>query len=307
MLYDSLLKKFGKVTFHDGIKHNYLGMTFDYSMAGSVLISMLGFEKDLVKDWNLVFKHPGNKKASAASPAQNNIFEKGESELIDAERKAIFHSFSMRLAYLAKRVKPEISVPVSYLATQVTTPNEGDWRKLDRVIRYVENNLGSGITLHANIQDKTIKVTGYIDAAFGCHDDGKSHTGVIITIGSGPVFVRSVKQKIVTKSSTEAELVALSDEAGTLLHVKECIVEQGYTVVLVIAQDNQSTIALINEDKHGSLRTKHINVRYFWLRERIKNHELEIKYVPTGLMFADILTKALQGNLFQQFLFILYS
>ena len=48
----------------------------------------------------------------------------------------------MRLAYLAKRAKPEISVPVSYLDTQVTIPNEGDWRKLDRVIRYVENNLG---------------------------------------------------------------------------------------------------------------------------------------------------------------------
>jgi hypothetical protein len=208
----------------------------------------------------------------------------------------------MRLAYLAKRVKPEISVPVSYLATQVTMPNESDWRKLDRVIRYVENNLGSGIKLRADIKDKSIVITGYIDAAFGCHDDGKSHTGVLITIGSGPVFVRSVKQKIVTKSSTEAELVALSDEAGTLLHVKEFISEQGYSVDLVIAQDNQSTISLINENKQGSMRTKHINVRYFWLRERIRNNELKILYVPTGAMFADILTKPLQGSLFQHLL-----
>ena len=63
-------------------------------------------------------------------------------------------------------------------------------------------------------EGKHVSVTAHVDASFGCHENGKSHTGVCITLGDGPVFVRSVKQKIVTKSSTEAELVALSDEAG---------------------------------------------------------------------------------------------
>ena len=56
-----------------------------------------------------------------------------------------------------------------------------------------------------------MEVTAHIDASFGCHENGKSHTGICISLGNGPVFVRSVKQKIVTKSSTESELVALSD------------------------------------------------------------------------------------------------
>ena len=56
-----------------------------------------------------------------------------------------------------------------------------------------------------------------------------------------PVIVRSVKQRIITKSSTEAELVALSDESGTLLDIKQFLIAQGYEVSLIISQDNQST------------------------------------------------------------------
>ena len=120
-----------------------------------------------------------------------------------------------------------------------------------------------------------------------------------VTIGEGSVFVRSVKQRIVTKSSTEAELVALSDEAGILFHIEDFITAQGYVCQIVIGQDNQSTITMITERKKESMRTRHINVRYFWLRERIKEKELTIVYVPTKNMLADILTKPMQGNLFK--------
>ena len=103
-------------------------------------------------------------------------------------------------------------------------------------------------------------------------------------------------QRIVTKSSTEAELVALSDESGILLDIKSFLISQGYEVSLIIAQDNMSTISMITNAKRDSLRTKHINIRYFWLKERLDAKEFVLLYVPTGAMLADLLTKPLQGN-----------
>ena len=302
-MHAKLEAKFGKVTLHEGIKHNYLGMTFDFTVKGKVCISMLGYEQDLVRDWGDLDLDllSGGRKASAATPASNNIFDKGDSEMIDGKIAAIFHSYVMRVAYLAKRVKPQLSVSVSYLSTQVTKPNLDDLRKLDRAIRYVRDHIGEGITLTAAGTGKNVIVTGHIDASFGCHENGKSHTGVCVTLGEGPVFVRSVKQRIVTKSSTEAELVALSDEAGIMFHIEDFVVAQGYLCQIVVGQDNQSTITMMSESKKESMRTRHINVRYYWLREKIKSKELTLVYVPTGNMLADILTKPMQGNLFRSF------
>ena len=303
-LYAYLESKFGKVTLHEGVKHNYLGMTFDFSTAGRVTISMLGYENDLVRDW---FEIPFDqnvllgREKFASTPAINNIFDKGESPLLNDKNSGIFHSYVMRVAYLAKRVKPELSVAVSYMSTQVTKPNENDLRKLDRSIRYVRDHVGAGITLIAKGTGKIVEVTAHIDASFGCHENGKSHTGVCISLGDGPVFVRSVKQKIVTKSSTEAELVALSDEAGLLFHIEDFLKSQGYVSKIVIGQDNQSTIAMVSGRTKESMRTRHIKVRYYWLRERVKLGDIKVEYVPTADMLADILTKPMQGAMYKKF------
>jgi hypothetical protein len=196
---------------------------------------MIGFESDLVKEWQEAQATMSAKPRSgnSVSPATNLIFEKGDSELLDSKEKSIFHSFTMRLAYLAKRAKAELSVAISYLSTQVTKPTKYDMSTLDRFIRYVNENIGTGICLTAEGTEKSVKVRGFIDASFGCHDDGKSHTGVLVTLGSGPVYVRSVKQCIVTKSSAESELVALSDETGALMHIKDFIEGQGYNAELI--------------------------------------------------------------------------
>ena len=303
-LYSYLESKFGKVSLHEGIKHNYLGMTFDFSSIGRVTVTMLGYETDLVNDWfGLEFDSHllPDREAFASTPATNFIFDKGTGAMLSDKNSVVFHSYVMRVAYLAKRVKPEISVAVSYMSTQVTKPNEDDLRKLDRAIRYVRDHLGSGITLIAAGEGKTVVVTAHIDASFGCHENGKSHTGVCISLGEGPVFVRSVKQKIVTKSSTEAELVALSDEAGLMFHIEDFVKSQGYECEIIVGQDNQSTITMVTTVHKESMRTRHIKVRYFWLRERIKLGELSLKYVPTGAMLADILTKPMQGTMFRNF------
>ena len=118
-----------------------------------------------------------------------------------------------------------------------------------------------------------MSVRAYIDAAYGVHTaSGKSHSGCVITLGeAGPVFVKSAKQKIVTKSSTESELVCLSDNASQALHLRNFVIAQGYEVgPAILYQDNMSTMALMKRGGPGSERSRHINIRHFWLAERVE-------------------------------------
>ena len=104
-----------------------------------------------------------------------------------------------------------------------------------------------------------------------------------------------------TKSSTEAELVGCSDIIGVVDHIKSILKDIGEsfkTPCMLLHQDNQSTIRLINKGCAQSFRSKHINVRYFFLKERIDNNEVKVIYCPTDLMLADVLTKPLQGEKF---------
>jgi ABC-type nitrate/sulfonate/bicarbonate transport system substrate-binding protein len=138
-----------------------------------------------------------------------------------------------------------------------------------------------------------------VDASFGIHEDGKSHSGLSISLGSGSILSKSVKQRIVTKSSTEAELVAESDFASEAIFSRDFLQAQGIdTSSAIIYQDNQSTISMIKNGGSKSDRTRHVNIRYFWSKERVDSGDISIVYLPTDDMIADVLTKPLQGDKF---------
>jgi hypothetical protein len=126
-----------------------------------------------------------------------------------------------------------------------------------------------------------------------------SQTGHVICIGKGAILASSHKQRIVTKSSTESELVACSDIISPI-HQIRCLLEELDIPIkgVRIHQDNMSTIQLINNCKPTSQRTKHIDIRYFFLRDRI-NNGIEIVHTTTANMVADILTKPIGGHQFQ--------
>jgi hypothetical protein len=137
----------------------------------------------------------------------------------------------------------------------------------------------------------------YIDASYGVLPDGKSHTGSCIVVGEiGAIHRKSGKQQKVTKSSAEAELVALSDSASQGLHTRNFIMAQGYECGPMTAyQDNMSTMALIERGRSVAKRTRHIDIRYFWVKERVDNGEAIVRHMGTKDMYANLLTKPLQG------------
>ena len=163
-------------------------------------------------------------------------------------------------------------------------------------MKYINNKKALGIKLSVS---GVIAVTAYVDASYGVHMDGKSHTGVVLTLGRGPIYCKSSKQKIVTRSSTESELVGLSDSLSQVLWTKNFLLAQGYILgAAIINEDNTSTILLATKGKSVHNRTKHINIKYVYIKEKIDDGEIVIQHLPTTEMIADILTKPLQGNLF---------
>jgi hypothetical protein len=118
-------------------------------------------------------------------------------------------------------------------------------------------------------------------------------------LGTACVHVVSSKQKIVTRSTPEAELVAADAGAAALISINNLLKSIGFKVrTPILFQDNTSAMALIEEGGPKSFRTRHIALKYFYVSEQVHNGDLIIKYCPTESMTADILTKALQGEQF---------
>src|SRR5437870_4685783 len=97
---------------------------------------------------------------------------------------------------------------VSFLTTRVQCPTEQDREKLDRALGYLLNSRTLNLTLEPA---KELTIIASIDASHGVHEDGKGQTGGMYSLGKGAIHARSSKQKLVSKSSTESELIAVSD------------------------------------------------------------------------------------------------
>jgi hypothetical protein len=168
-------------------------------------------------------------------------------------------------------------------------------------LRYLQLTKYLPLTLEADWDLHIIK--WWVDASYGTHPDMKSHTGATMSLGKGAVYSTSTRQKLNTISSTEAELVGIADVMPMVIWTRYFLEGQGYKVTdNIVYQDNKSTMLLAKNGKASSgKRTKHINIRYFFVAARIKSNELTVEYCPTVDMTGDLFTKPLQGVQFIKF------
>ena len=105
-------------------------------------------------------------------------------------------------------------------------------------------------------------------------------TGIVLMLRDATIYVKSSKQKIVTRSSAESELVGISDALSQILWTREFLIRQGLSIgPAVVYQDNQSTIFLANKGRSTSERSRHIKIRYFFVAHYVEAKEIEIEYL----------------------------
>ena len=285
-----LREKYGDVTVHEGLVLPYLGMVFDFTRSDKVKISMDKYVEDLLRLYEV--------KGKAKTPAMPDLLKVDEtSKLLNESEREEFHSRVAKLLYLAKRVRPEILTAVIFLTGRVNCATEQDRDKLNRVLHYLNYYPKLGIGLSTT---GTNMIFSFIDVSFATEVDYKSRTGVVISLGGGPVYAESSKQKLNTTGSTESELVGCSDGSKNVIWLRNFLIEQGYKILPAkIYQDNKSTLALIKNGRSSNRSTRHINIRYFFLKDRVESGEIELQYLPTNEMIADLLTKPLQGVQFR--------
>ena len=294
---DSIIKKieskFGKMSQTRGNKHEFLGMDIDYH-DGKVSISM---KKHIEK---AISTFEDEITREAATPAMNHLFKVRDVEKLDEKRAENFHSVTAQLLFIGNRCRLDIKTAVAFLCTRVSEPNEDDWKKLKRVLQYLKGTMDLKLTLGA---DDIRKMKSWVDVSYGVHNDCRSHTGGLMSWGWGVLLSKSQKQKLNTKSSTEGEIVGVSDYLPNIIWARMFLGEQGFEITEnILYQDNQSAIKIEENGKRSSgQKTKHMDNRYFWIKDRLNSERIKVRYCPTEKMIADFFTKPLQGNLFRLF------
>jgi hypothetical protein len=291
-LHKHLETRFTEVSFHTGTKIDYVGMTLDFaSRPGAMVVTMKHTTQDILTTCNVTKLY--------SSPAAADLFDVVEdSPKLDKTMEAYFRTFVAKCLYIAKRGRPDILLAIGFLTTRCIFCTAQDLDKLHRVLGYLRATPDRAIAIEFGDDPQ---VRSYIDASYAIHQrDGKSHTGGALMFGTGgPLHVTSVKQAIVAKSSTEAELIAVSDVASEVICLRNFSIDQGYSPApAIIYQDNNSTMAQIDHGGPCSKRSRHIDIRHFWMSEKVADNSITVVRCPTATMWANVLTKPTQGTQF---------
>jgi hypothetical protein len=288
----------GKMTVSRGKVHEYLGMTLDYTVRGRVMISMFGYIDEIIASWEKVEPKCTGTKTSAAP---ENLFTVDEDcEKLPADKVVAFHNIVAKTLYATKRARPDTCTAIAFLTTRVREPDTQDWAKLAHLMKYLRGTRKLPLILSA---DGSGIFKWWIDSSFAVHPNMRGQSGGGLSLGRGFPNMGSTKQKLNTRSSTEAEVVGADDFMPAICWTRYFMQAQGYEIKdNILYQDNKSAILLQKNGKASSgKRTKHINIRYFFITDRVSQGELSVVWCPTGEMVGDFATKPLQGALFKKF------
>mmetsp|Transcript_16608 Transcript_16608/g.23570 ORF Transcript_16608/g.23570 Transcript_16608/m.23570 type:complete len:462 (-) Transcript_16608:60-1445(-) len=274
-----------------GKSHTLLGINFTINDNGTIELDTIQYLRDILSNF------PDKISESATSPATKDIFEvKEEDETLDKGRGEIFHMTCAKLLWVMKRSRPDIEVPISFLCTRVVEPTIKDWEKLLRVMSFINGTIKDKRIV--GINDMTTLIT-MIDTSHAIHLNMRSHTGGLISMGTGILHGKSTKQRLNSKSSTESEIIGVSDYIPYSIWFKNFLEHQGYPMNKnIIYQDNMSAMKMEQNGRNSCTgNSRHIDIRYFFIKDRVDKQELEIVYCLTENMIAGYYTKTTQGTL----------
>ena len=208
------------------------------------------------------------------------------SSLIDATR---YRSLVMSMLFIARFTRFEILFLVSVLATRQKAPRQVDMLSATRVLNYLVETMDRGTRYTA----PSMILRAHADASYNIHPDGKGHSGVILGLGSAPIFARSIKIKCVARSAAETETYAAEEASAVIFWMREFLLELGFSQEespTVLFQDNTSTMRTL--EKGPTFRKQgHMMRKYLYIQELIKQSKVHLEYIPSEFMMADMLTK----------------
>ena len=223
-----------------------------------------------------------------------------------------------KLLYPATQLWVDISFHIGFLARSMSNPTLRhydyalqviDYLKTykDLVMTYQAPSGAASLTIDMFVQSASTNLSlhGYSDASFADGEDCKSTSGYLFKLAGGTICHKSVKQKLVTTSTTEAEYVAMTFAAKEATWLHRLLHQLGYKsddiYPIKLYGDNEPSIKLLHSDGHHE-RTKHVDIYYHYVKERVRDGNLKVEHVRTTAMAADGLTKPLDRVAHERFL-----
>ena len=200
--------------------------------------------------------------------------------------------------YLAQCTRPDIALAVSILSRHLASPTKAALKAARNTASYAAATADYGL-LYTRADKLSLSV--YCDASFAPDENNrKSRTGYIIFINNTPVAWKSQQQPIIAHSTAEAEYIAMSEAVREATAIKRLLTELGHHITDPIKTLEDNQVAQRMADEITTKRSKHIDIRYHYVRDAAARNIIEIEYCPTADQLADILTKALPRDAFQR-------
>jgi hypothetical protein len=277
------------ITKQMGEKLSYIGLDIIRLSDLSYIVSQFGYRKEILSKFAA---DVAKIRCKITTPGTENAIqrEEGNYDLVDVNH---YLSLVMSLMYLARYTRPDILFMTTYLCSKSNEPNELHYKMACRVLKYIKDTPNYGIRFR-NETKYGFELKVYADAGHATYIDGKGQAGIFITLGSGFIFARSTKIKMVTLSSTESEQYALSDATTYVIWCKSIMEDLGFKLLgpVKVYHDNTSA-AWMSEHDGAFARNKHILVRRNFIKEQVSLGNMIVLYRDTELMPADMLTKNL--------------
>jgi hypothetical protein len=283
----------------------FLGVQFDTLPNGGIKMHQAAYVHQIIESTNFC----GTQKTPLAEG-----LDLAPAEKVQPEIKEEFQSLLGKLNFVANRTRPDIIQATNYLGRFASKPSAEHLKHLVGVVRFLACNPEQGLVYPSVVQQNAtlhpLNITVHSDANWARNRvDGKSTTGVAVFVNEQLVDFASRKQKVVALSTMEAEYIAACEAVKMEYPIATLCSELGLptTTASKLMVDNNAAIALANNPSSGSSRTRHIDVRYHYIQQRIRDREIEVAYIPSDANAADGFTKALAVTKHRQFVELLKS
>ncbi|XP_062085321.1 secreted RxLR effector protein 161-like [Humulus lupulus] len=217
----------------------------------------------------------------------------------DLQDGAMYRQLVGSLIYLTL-TRPDISYAIGVASRNMQHPKKPHLEAVRRMLRHVKYTINYGLLYKKGDE---VKIVGYCDADYaGDHDTRRSTTGYVFKLGSGAISWYRKRQPTVSLSTTEAEYRAATmatQESTWLMHLMKDL-HQSTDNAIPLYCDNQFAIRL-TENPVFHARTKHVEVHYHFLREKVLQEEIEMQQINTDDQVADIFTKGLSTIKYSKF------
>jgi hypothetical protein len=273
-----------------GLLRYYLGLEVTQSEAG-ITVCQSAYAAKILETAGLT----GCKPSCTPMEPRLKLSKLSSSPAVDPTH---YRSIVGSLRYLVN-LRPDLAYSVGYVSRFMEGPTTEHLAVVKRVLRYIAGTLGHGCHYQRRKKEQAVLV-GYSDSDLaGDIDTRRSTTGVLFFLDNNVITWQSQKQKVVALSSCEAEYMAATTAACQGIWLARLIAElRGDEVgATKLNIDNQSAIALSKNPVFHD-RSKHIDVRYHFIRECVDDNRVKIDSVGTAEQLADILTKALARERF---------